>query len=153
MSTKTEIIDQLTAAKIEHDPEATKAELEALLPEKKDSGAAAASTQTVDDIEVGDPQLLRPVELPLVVKPANGGEWKNPEQARFAATLNAYAYKNPTKWAAKRDDRTVTDSQNRTSVIKGLISQLIEIGNNPEAIHKYEGNDANIKYSDKRIQA
>lgn len=144
MSTKDEIIEQLTEKGIDFDPSSTKAELQALLP--GDEGNSG--TETIGDVEVGDPQLLRPVELPLVVKPKDGGEWKNPEQARFAANLNAYAYKNPKKWAEKRNDQTTPDGK----VLKGLVSQLIEIGKNPSAINKYVGNDgANISYSDKRI--
>lgn len=157
MSTKAEIIEKLTEAKIDHDPESTKAELEALLPEEDSADTAASAkkgkTETVGGVEIGDPQELRPVDLPLVVKPAKGGEWKNEAQARFAATLNAYAYKNPKKWAEKKGDRTFTDSQGRKSTVKGLISQLIEIGEDAEAIKKYESNPENLTYSDKRISA
>ena len=59
--------------------------------------------ELVDDmqgIEVGDPQILRPKELPLVVKlPEDASE----AQIQYAKTLNAYAYQNPEKWAAKKD--------------------------------------------------
>lgn len=55
------------------------------------------------DFIVEDPQLLRPVELPLVVKPLAGKEWATQAQAEFARTLNGYAYKNPKKWAVKKE--------------------------------------------------
>lgn len=157
MSTKAEIIEKLTTAGITHDASATKADLEALLPEDQNVGDGS---ETIGDIVVGNPQLLRPVELPLVVKPKGDidpadplGGWKNKAQARFAATVNAYAYKNPAKFELKKLDRTDTDGQGRTRVIKGLISILAEIGKNPAAIQKYEGNDGGLSFSDKRIQA
>lgn len=143
MTTKTEIIAELEEKGIAHDPEASKEDLEALLPGDE------SSTETIGDVEVGDPQILRPVELPLVVKPAKGGEWANEAQAKYAAGLNAYAYKNPAKWAAKKNDRTVNGK-----VILGLISKLIEIGKDPSALQKYTGNSdsaGSVKYSDKRI--
>lgn len=52
------------------------------------------------DIEVGDPQLLRPTELPLVVKLPEGA---SKAQIEYAKKLNSYAYQNPTKWAKKKD--------------------------------------------------
>lgn len=123
---------------------AKKAEKEAAAAGSPD----AATTETIGDIEVGDPQSLRPVDLPLVVKPVNGGEWKNDAQATYAGYLNAYAYKNPKKWAVKKGDRNVGGR-----VIPGLISKLAEIGEDPSAITKYQGNsDGNeVKYSDKRV--
>lgn len=77
-----------------------------------------------DDIEVGDPQVLRPSELPLVIKPANGGDWKNDEQAAYAATLNAAAYSFPKRWVEVKDVE---------------IARLKEIGTNPDAYYKYTG--------------
>lgn len=50
-------------------------------------------------IEVGDPMLLRPVELPLVVKLPEGA---SKAQVAYAAILNSYAYQNPTKWELKK---------------------------------------------------
>lgn len=132
MSKKNDIIDKLNAAKIEFDPEASVKELEALLP----SDSEESTTETIGDIEVGDPMLLRPRELPLVVKPADGGEWKNPEQAEYARYLNAYAYKNPKKWALKKKDRTQGNV-----IIKGLISKLAEIGEDPEKLNFYRGGE------------
>jgi hypothetical protein len=62
-----------------------------------------AVEEVKQDFIVEDPQLLRPVELPLVVKPLVGKEWATKAQAEFARTLNGYAYKNPAKWAVKKD--------------------------------------------------
>jgi hypothetical protein len=52
------------------------------------------------DIVVGDPQLLRPSELPLVVKLPEGA---SEAQIEYAKKLNAYAYQNPKKWEQKKD--------------------------------------------------
>lgn len=142
--TKDEIKDALTEAGIEFDPTASKSELEALLPE---GAPAKGDTETIGDIEVGDPQLLRPVELPLVIKPANGGDWKNAEQAEYATYLNAYAYKNPKKWNEKRKDRTVEGK-----IIKGLITKLAEIGEDPSKLALYRSNDGKISFKNKNFQ-
>ena len=76
-----------------------------------------------EEFEVKEPQVLRPKELPLVITPTSG-EWANPEQAAFAANLNAYAYKNHEKWKVKKPV---------------LLAQLSEIGKNPSAFQKYTG--------------
>lgn len=90
------------------------------------------------EIEVGDPQILRPKELPLVVKPV-GGEWKNEAQARFAKTLNGYAYKNPEKWAKKKDV---------------LIAQLKELETNPGKVFVLEGGkEGNLSFKNKLIES
>lgn len=54
------------------------------------------------DFEVSAPQIIKPQDLPLVVKPNAGKEWANAEQAEYAKTLNGYAYKNPDKWEQKK---------------------------------------------------
>ena len=111
MAKKDDLKAELTKLGIAFDENATNKELEALLPagdpileqpedlteaHAVDGGLPSAKPKAPkadshDEIEVGDPQLLRPTELPLVIKPANGGEWKNEEQALYAATLNAAA--------------------------------------------------------------
>lgn len=107
------------------------------LPSAQPSAPAADSH---DDIEVGDPQLLRPSELPLVIKPANGGEWKNDEQAQYAATLNAAAYAFPQRWAEVKDVE---------------IARLKEIGANPERFYIYTGTQkgatGTVSYKNKLI--
>lgn len=121
----------------------TKEEKEAAKAAKqaeKDAAKAAkeaAKAANSSGIDVGDPLALRPVDLPLVVKPSNGGEWKNEAQARFAATLNAYAYKNPAKWASKKEV---------------LIAQLIEIGENPAKAHVLSGGESKLSYKNKLIE-
>lgn len=80
------------------------------------------------EIEVGNPQELRPQDLPLVIKP-KGGKWKNAAQEEYAATLNGYAYSNPTKWEAKKDV---------------LVARLADLEKNPGNIAKYRGNESNI---------
>lgn len=86
----------------------------------------------VDDsqgIEVNDPMDLRPTELPLVVKlPADASL----AQIAYAKTLNGYAYKNPDKWAEKKEDKIVNGV-----LVKGLISRLKDLKNAPNPV---EGN-------------
>jgi hypothetical protein len=97
----------------------------------------AASPDDLAGIEVGDPQELVPVERPLVIKPADGGAWKNEAQAEYARYLNAYAYKNAEKWEAKKAT---------------LLKRLVEIGKNPAAIVKYRGNRGKVSFKNKLIE-
>lgn len=101
---------------------------------------AAPAADSHDGIEIADPLVLRPVDLPLVIKPSNGGEWKNKEQDAYAKVLNAYAYKNPTKWAARKNVE---------------IARLVEIGSNPAAYYKYSGTSPegeNVSFKNKLIE-
>lgn len=151
---KADVQAALTARGITFDPSAKAAELKAALDKAILDGQNAPGVLTaptppasapitepdradLDDIEVGDPQLLRPIELPLVVKPANGGDWKNDAQAIYATTLNGYAYRNPAKWARKKGT---------------LIARLAEIGRNPDALAKYQADDGSLSFKDKRLQ-
>lgn len=155
--TKKNLIAELTNAGIAHDPAATIAVLSALLPQA--GGAATpeaqvsapvatapaapaetpAPTATDDlDIQVADPEVLRPKELPLVVTPGKGKEWKNPEQAEYARTLNGYAYRNPAKWGQKKAK---------------LLANLVEIGSDPRAIIKFRSNeDGHMTFKNKLIE-
>lgn len=84
-----------------------------------------------DEIEVGDPQVLRPKELPLVVKlPASASK----AQIKFAKVLNAYAYKNPEKWAVKKES---------------LIAELKDLKNAPDPIEVEGG----LKYGNKLLDS
>ena len=124
---------------IAFDPKADLPTLKALVPEGTDLGAATADPADIDGIDVGDPEELQPVALPLVVKPSKGREWENEEQAEYAGYLNAYAYKNKKKWAKKKPV---------------LLARLVEIGKNPELLGLYKGGeDAGIKYVDHRLGA
>ena len=87
------------------------------------------------EIEVSDPEIARPKELPLVVKP-RGGKWANEAQAEFARTLNGYAYSNTDKWAIKKDV---------------LLEQLAGLEAHPEKIVLYRGNDTKVAYKNKLI--
>lgn len=164
--TKAQLTAKLTELGISFDPNAKVSDLEALLPKTAAPAASTAAAPTapanvapqlataplataasVDealkgddlDIQVGDPEELRPKELPLVITPGKGKSWKNPAQAEFAATLNGFAYANPTKFKARKPK---------------LLAQLREIGDNPGAIVKYRGNDeGRIVYKDKLHQA
>lgn len=95
------------------------------------------------EIIVGDPEILRPRELPLVVKMPEGKEWANKEQAEFAKVLNGYAYKNAAKWAIKKDV---------------LIAQLKEIGENPSkfythmGVSEFERENSKLSFQNKLIQ-
>lgn len=52
-----------------------------------------------DEIIIGEPLIMRPQDLPLVVTlPASASK----AQVHFAGVLNAYAYKNPKKWEKKK---------------------------------------------------
>lgn len=61
-------------------------------------------TTSGHNFDVSDPQVVKPQDLPLVVTPKKGKEWANDEQAEYARTLNGYAYKNPEKWQAKKEN-------------------------------------------------
>ncbi len=83
------------------------------------------SPEVSDEIIVRDPQVLRPVELPLVVElPAGASK----AQEAYAKVLNSYAYQNPEKWAKKQ------------SV---LISKLKELKNAPDPVEE------NLKFGTK----
>jgi len=93
-------------------------------PSKKVVEAAAEPVKNaVNGIIVGDPLILKPVDLPLVVKPESGA-WANDAQAEFAKTINAYAYSNPEKWNIKKD---------------ALIKQLLELENDPNKLFVFRG--------------
>ena len=104
---------------------------------KKELGSSENKAEEVKgDIIVGDPQELRPVELPLVVKPVDG-KWANEAQEKFARTLNGYAYKNPKKWKIKKDI---------------LISQLKDLEKNPENLSVLQGGDnPNLSFKNRLI--
>jgi hypothetical protein len=104
--------------------------------------APVPSDDELAELEVADPEELRPVELPLVIKPKNGEDWKNEEQATYARILNGYSYKNPGKWRKKK---------------AALLARLIEIGNDPSALNKYLapgelGEGQKVEFKDKRFQ-
>lgn len=83
----------------------------------------AAIVASSNGIIVEDPLVLRPKELPLVVKPESG-EWANDAQKEYAAVLNAYAYKNTAKWNKKKPV---------------LLAQLADLAENPEKITVLRG--------------
>lgn len=87
----------------------------------------------VDDsqgIEVGSPLDLRPTELPLVVKlPADASK----AQIAYARILNGYAYKNPAKFEAKKNDQIVDGK-----VVKGFLTKLKELKNAPDPVEPGE---------------
>lgn len=106
---------------------------------KVDAGIPAEAIEQVavkEEFSVSDPLELRPKELELIIKPTSGS-WKNEAQAEFAATLNGYAYKNPTKWATKKDV---------------LLKQLTELGGNPELIVALRGNTTKVSYSNENMK-
>lgn len=150
---KKELKKTLDKAGVKYPEDATSAQLKDLLPPKEDKDAKPSPQKEAEktaeavsnpqppkakgdsDVTVGSPQELRPKDLPLVI--TRKGGWKNDKQAEFAAVLNAYAYRNPEKWDIKK------------SV---LLAQLEEIGNNPEAIVKYRGNEAKVSFKNKLMQ-
>lgn len=92
--TKDEIKDKLTELGIEFNDDMKKDELEALLSEEESDDTRS------NGIEVSDPEVYRPKDLPLVVKlPKNAST----AQMAYAQILNSYAYQNPEKWREKKD--------------------------------------------------
>lgn len=117
----------------------TKAEKEVAKATKE--AEVAKADGEFGDIIVGDPQVLRPVELPLVIKLPEGKSW-TPEQQEYVNGLNGYAYKNPKKWAKKKNV---------------LLARLIEIGNDPSKLKFYQGEpeqeqEGKVEYKNKLIQ-
>ena len=114
--------------------------------EKAAKAAAKAAGSEADTsyegIVVGDPLLLRPVELPLVVKPADEEVgWANDAQAEYANILNAYAYKNPKKWEIKKDV---------------LLKQLVGLAKDPSKLSVYTGiaaDEGRLSYKNRVIEA
>lgn len=106
-------------------------------PKEVSEEVVAEENTTSDDFQVEDPQVLRPKELPLVVKPPKGKDWSNEAQAEYARVLNGYAYSNTDKWNAKKSI---------------LLARLKEIGESPEAITKYRGNDARVAFKNELLQ-
>ena len=91
--------------------------------------------------DVAEPQIVRPQDLPLVVTPPKGKEWANDAQAEFARTVNAYAYKNPKKWATKKD---------------ALLKSLNDLATNPDLINTLRGaedENTRLTYSNKLMQS
>ena len=99
------------------------------------------------DIVVEDPQILRPKELPLVIKPKDG-KWKNKEQEEYARTLNAYAYKNPEKWNENRLNADGIEIPNSAKKIV-LVKRLAQIGNNPQMLYKFKDRSVKVKLTNK----
>lgn len=79
-------------------------------------------TNILDEFTVAPLEVLKPIERELIIKPKLGEQWKNEQQAAYARVLNGYAYTNPKKFAAKQ--------------VK-LLTQLKEIGEDPEEAKKY----------------
>ncbi len=140
MSKKDDIKAELTKLKIAFDDNATISDLEALLPADDAVLKEPDDVITAKNIIVGDPQVLRPTELPLVITPPEGQDWANPEQAAYAKVLNAAAYANK-NW---KDVKIVE------------IARLVEIGNNPEQYYVYTGiakeEAANLTYKNKLLE-
>ena len=92
------------------------------------------------DFDVDEPLIIKPQDLPLVVKPSAGKEWANREQAEYAMTLNGYAYKNPKKWQKKKAK---------------LLSNLKRLGTDPEYINFVRGGEdvnTRLTYSNKLVE-
>lgn len=117
--------------------------------------APVDANETIGDISVSDPEIARPRELPLIVKPANGGEWKNKEQAEYAKVVNAYAYKNPDKWKAVISYEGKFAGKSKKDV---LIARLAEIGENPRMLQVYSPQErdaegkAKLQYRNKLME-
>lgn len=123
MSKKEDLKTELTKLNIPFDPSATNTELEALLPADNAVLKEPEDVISASNLIVGDPQVLRPTELPLVIKPPVGQDWLNTEQAEYAKILNAAAYANK-NWAKVKDVE---------------IARLVEIGTDPEKYYVYTG--------------
>lgn len=91
--------------------------------------------------DVAEPQIVRPQDLPLVVTPGKGKEWANEQQAEFARTVNAYAYKNPKKWEKKKTE---------------LLNQLNQLATDPDFINVIRGaedENTRLTYSNKLMES
>ncbi len=132
----------------------TQAEKEAAKAAKlaeKEAAKDQEEQESSDEFIVGDPQVLRPVELPLVIKLPEGKSWKNKEQEEYARTLNGYAYKNPSKWHQKKNDTIA----NGMVIARGLLTKLREIGEDPSKLNMYKGvqeDKGNLQFNNKLIQ-
>lgn len=104
-----------------------------------DTAPKAVKAEKRKGIKVGDPQELRPKDLPLVVEPESG-KWENEAQEAFAKILNAYAYRNPAKWESKKET---------------LLDQLEELATNPGKFGLFSGSAAgaaNLNYKNHLIE-
>ena len=54
-----------------------------------------------DEIEINDPRIVKPEDLPLVVKLPKTASLA---QIEYAKVINSYAYQNPSKFAGKKDN-------------------------------------------------
>lgn len=110
------------------------------------------TTGATPEFNVLEPEDVRPKELPLLITPANG-TWVNKEQEEYAKTINAYAYKNPTKWAQNMIDPRTGQEIPNSSKKDVCLKQLSDLGKNPSLIGKIRGNDTRLVYSDKAYGA
>ena len=117
--------------KKEEEIELDKVKLEEISEEKKDVGEEVSDGL---NLKVEESLKLKPKELPLVIT----GDWKNDTQAEYARVLNGYAYKNPEKWAKKKEQ---------------LIANLKLLGEKPEEIVKFQGvKNKNLSFKNQLMQ-
>ncbi len=145
------VVDQLNDLGIPFDVKESTENLETILhnhnnpTEVKPLAAKPAPTDTSADFEVGDPELLRPRTLPLVIKQradVNGGEWFNESQALWARTLNGYAYQNTRKWNKKKP------------VLLAILKELGELdaASAAERLAVLSGGNIGIKVTNDRVK-
>lgn len=111
------------------------------MPKKVEKEEVKETNETGYEFNVAEPHIVKPQDLPLVVTPPKGKEWANEAQAEFARTVNAYAYKNPTKWETKKD---------------GMLKQLNELASNPALISVLRGaedENTRLQYSNKLMES
>lgn len=116
----------------------------------------------IEGFNVSNPLELRPKELPLVVKAPKEG-WANKAQEYYSKIVNAYAYKNPTKWDENRFTFGGVEIPNSAKKFE-LIKQLKELGKNPKLLIRLTGDrnildvldgkdiDSKTKFSNKLIE-
>jgi hypothetical protein len=110
------------------------------MPKKVQKEVEREVESTEYEFNVAEPLIVKPQDLPLVVTP-QGESWANEAQAEFARTVNAYAYKNPKKWAKKKDE---------------LLKKLNELATNPELINELRGaedENTRLTYSNKLMES
>lgn len=120
---------------------------------KEEDKAVKAVASKGIEIEVSDPEIARPKELPLVVKP-KGGKWANQAQEEFAKIVNAYAYANPDKWHNDRIDTNGVPMPN-TSKKHILIKQLEMLETAPAMLAVLtgkQGDSGKLQYKNKLIE-
>ena len=104
-----------------------------IMPKTKDNDQELESGFVVQD-----PEVVKPKELPLLIKLPEGESWANKEQEEYAKILNAAAYCHPETW--NRLQRDANGQEIPNSAPKHVeLKRLADIGKNPELFYFHTG--------------